>query len=238
VDVVEHASDYSSAVAAARESAKLLRESYFVDDEDSIRLFLGYAVGALDLQRQLAAVGVSVAVEHPLVVYLPCGVGGAPGGICFTLKALFGEAVTCVLVEPVAAPCMLVQLASGLDRSVSVYDVGLDNRTEADGLAVSAASLFVARTVRTLVDAIVTVDDDSLFLWSHRMWTAAGLRLEPSGAAGFPAMPAFVNAARERIHPSASATHIVWATGGSLLPGVEFARVLERGQRIAAAAPA
>jgi D-serine dehydratase len=89
----------------------------------------------------------------------------------------------------------------------------------------------------TLADAIVTVEDDALVLWSHRMWKAAWLRLEPSGAAGFPAMPAFVNAARELVHPSASTTHVVWTTGGSLLPDVEFARVLERGERITAAAP-
>src|SRR5206468_2534899 len=48
VTVVEHASDYSNAVAAARRSAAAAADSYFVDDEDSVRLFLGYAVGAFD----------------------------------------------------------------------------------------------------------------------------------------------------------------------------------------------
>jgi D-serine dehydratase len=229
VNVVEHASDYSRAVAAARDSARSSPASYFVDDEDSIRLFLGYAVGAFDLQRQLNAAGVAVHPKQRLVVYLPCGVGGAPGGLCFGLKAIFGESVTCVFVEPVAAPCMLVQLASGVERSVSVYDIGLDNRTEADGLAVASASMFVARTVPTLLDAIVTVDDDALFGWAFRMWKSNGFRLEPSGAAGFAAMPPFKLASTQASHAGKS-THVVWTTGGSLLPDEEFSRVLERGR--------
>lgn len=225
--VVEHPGDYGLAVATARDAFRDRADAHFVDDEDSTDLFLGYAAAALDLQRQLAAAGIAVDAGHPLVVYLPCGVGGAPGGVAFGLTLLFGDAVRPVFVEPVAAPCMLVQLAAGLDRPVSVYDVGLDNRTAADGLAVASASMLVARTVGPLIEAVVTVTDDALFRWLRALWDGAALRLEPSAAAGFAAVGPFVAAAGgtdlER------ATHVVWTTGGAHLPDAEFEAALARG---------
>jgi D-serine dehydratase len=241
VRVVEHAGDYTQAVAEARAVAIRDPRAYFVDDEDSIRLFLGYAVAAADLAAQLEAAAIPVDDDHPLLVYLPCGVGGAPGGITLGLKLLFGDHVHCVFVEPVQSPCMLVQLAAGLERSVSVYDAGLANRTEADGLAVAAASMFVARTVGQLIDGCITAPDDSMFAWAFRAWRDAGLRLEPSAAAGF-AAAAFLAAAGRGIASTLTAaahrpqaTHLVWTTGGQLLPRLEFDRVMARGRALAEA---
>lgn len=220
--VVEHAGDYGSAVASARRAFAGRADAHFVDDESSVDLFLGYAAAAFDLRRQLEASGVTVDEAHPLCVYLPCGVGGAPGGVTLGLKLLYGDAVRCVFVEPVAAPCMLVQLAAGLERSVSVYEVGLDNRTAADGLAVATASMLVARTVGALVEAVVTVSDADLFAWLRQLWDRAAFRLEPSAAAAFAAMGPVC-----AILPGiADATHVVWTTGGALLPEAEFQAAL------------
>jgi D-serine dehydratase len=224
--VVEHPGDYGRAVAAARDAFSDRADAHFVDDEDSVDLFLGYAAAALDLQRQLAAAGIAVDAAHPLYVYLPCGVGGAPGGVTFGLTLLFGDAVRPIFVEPVASPCMLVQLAAGLDRPVSVYEAGLDNRTAADGLAVASASMLVARAVGALIDAVVTVHDADLFRWLKALWTGARLRLEPSAASGFAALDRFLAEAPSA--DAASATHVVWTTGGAHLPDVEFEAALAR----------
>jgi D-serine dehydratase len=225
VNVIEHAGDYGLAVREARRSAQADPQSYFVDDEDSERLFLGYSAAAACLRAQLIEQGVASDEEHPLCVYLPCGVGGAPGGITFGLKQEFGDAVTCVLVEPVASPCMLIQLAAGPEHPVSVYDIGLDNRTIADGLAVASASLLAAGLIQGLVSAVVTVDDASLLDWvgwSHR---ELGLRVEPSAASGFAAAQMF-----KRAGAPAEATHVIWTTGGGLLPDAEFNALLAAGR--------
>jgi len=220
--VVEYDADYTAAVAGARASAARRQHSHFVDDEASVQLFLGYATGALDLHAQLAGIGVAVDADNPLDVYLPCGVGGAPGGITFGLKHLFGDAVNCIFVEPVEAPCMLAQLASGSLVPISVYDIGRSNRTVQDGLAVASASRFAATMIRHLVGGVVTVSDGESLAWLRRAWSEAGMRLEPSAASALAAVMPWRSASSG---PPAG-TNIVWTTGGGLLPDDVFAGLL------------
>ena len=113
-------------------------------------------------------------------------------------------------------------MAAGGGRPVSVYDFGLDNRTVADGLAVPSASALVLDAIGSGIDAAVAVADAEMLAWARRAWADAGLRLEPSAASGFAAVGPFLSAAPEL----REATHVVWTTGGSLLPDDEFAAVL------------
>lgn len=243
ITVVEHAGDYAQAVEAGRQLAERDNTIYFVDDERSLPLFLGYTAAAQELADQLADLNIPVDATHPLFVYIPCGVGGAPGGIAYGLKQHFGEHVHCFFAEPVAAPCMLVQLASGGDEPLSVYDIGLDNRTEADGLAVGLASPLVAPLMRQMLSGVFTIEDDALFRWAYRLKHTEDILVEPSAAAGFsgpdwlasPAAQPYLAAHGLTPH-MAQATHVLWSTGGSLVPPEEHARFQARGQQLENAA--
>ncbi|MEY9102783.1 D-serine ammonia-lyase [Sinorhizobium fredii] len=237
VNVVEHDNDYSHAVAAARAVASSDAFTYFIDDENSVKLLVGYSAAALEISNQLEETGIRISHDNPLFVYLPCGVGGAPGGITLGLKNIFGSNVHCIFVEPVASPSMLVQLASGSVRPVNVYACGLSNETIADGLAVAQASMLVAEVVGHQIAGVATVLDDDLSEWVERMWTLAGLRLEPSGAAGFAAFARHGSVIRHSFDSSRASTNIIWTTGGSFFPDLEWASAREHGQRVLSSRP-
>ncbi len=226
VTVVEYASDYSQAVKQGRLASDQDPNSYFVDDENSKNLFLGYAVAALRLKRQLLAQNIAVDAQHPLFVYIPCGVGGAPGGITFGLKQLFGDHVHCFFVEPTQAPCMLVGMASGLHNGVSVQDYDLTGLTHADGLAVGRSSGFVGRVMEPLLSGIFTLQDSRLYDYMRALLTTQDIFIEPSAAAAFhgPITLLSTSAGQEYLRQNnltsklPQSTHIAWATGGSLVP--------------------
>ena len=223
VNVVEYADDYSKAVAEGRKQAEADPYCHFVDDENSKTLFLGYAVAALRLEKQLRDMGVAVDGDHPLFVYLPCGVGGGPGGVAFGLKLVYGDSVHCFFAEPTHAPCMLLGLATGEHDGVSVQEFGIDNRTAADGLAVGRPSRFVGRTVEHMVSGCFTVSDEKMYRLLHKMADTEGIHLEPSALAGVPGMglmcsPAGADYVEANGVDLSRATHIAWATGGSMVP--------------------
>lgn len=213
--VIEYDEDYSVAVERGRAVAAEDPATHFVDDENSRDLFLGYAVAGAEVQSQLADLDCHPTTAAPLTVYLPCGVGGGPGGVCFGLKLVYGDAVRCVFVEPTHSPAMILGLATDLHDRVSVADIGLDNRTIADGLAVGRPSRFVGSALRRIVDAAATVEDDGMVALVGELRDSDGLRLEPSATAGVAAWLAA---------PPIDGPHLIWATGGGLLPDEEFER--------------
>ncbi|RNB76255.1 D-serine ammonia-lyase [Brevibacillus panacihumi] len=239
VNVAEHASDYSKAVEEGRKQAAADPSCYFIDDENSKDLFFGYAVAAYRLKNQLDALQITVDREHPLFVYLPCGVGGGPGGVAFGLKQVFGDHVHCFFAEPTHSPCMLLGLMTGLHDQISVQDFGIDNKTEADGLAVGRPSRFVGRTIETLLSGIYTVEDDELLVLLAALRDQQGIRMEPSALAGMCGPSRLAGSAEGRRYiekqnlSMKQATHIVWGTGGSLVPESVQEEYYQRGLQMA-----
>lgn len=239
VTVVEYESDYSVAVAQGRQQAESDPSCHFVDDENSGNLFLGYAVAGERLKQQFAAAQITVDAQHPLFVYLPCGVGGAPGGVAFGLKLAFGDAVHCIFAEPTHSPCMLLGVYTGMHDEVSVQDFGIDNVTAADGLAVGRASGFVGKAMQRMLDGFYTVSDEEMYSLLALMERSEGLRLEPSALAGVPGIARVLGEqqgylARAGLSPQAmaNATHLVWATGGNMVPAAEMDAYLAKGREL------
>jgi D-serine dehydratase len=226
VTVVEYETDYTQAVAAGRQQAKSDSKMHFIDDENSLDLLLGYAVAAGRLKEQLDDVGRVVDEKHPLFVYLPCGVGGGPGGITLGLKLVFGDHVHCFFAEPIASPCMLIGLMTGLHDKVSVQDFGLSNITDADGLAVGRPSGLVGKTLGSLISGVYTVADNTLYRLLHTMADRESIFLEPSAAAGLSGPMGLLNSPEGKgylfrqgiVEALDEATHLVWATGGGMVP--------------------
>jgi len=224
--VVEYDSDFSKAVEEGRKLSDQDSMSYFVDDENSMNLFLGYSVAARRLEKQLNDMNVAVDEEHPLFVYLPCGVGGAPGGITYGLKSVYKDNAHCFFAEPTHSPCMLIGMATGLHNDICVQDIGIDGKTHADGLAVGRPSKLVGKMMDYILGGVFTIDDYKLYDIMRLLHNSENINIEPSACAAFEGAIKLEQSdeGKEYIkthkleNKMKNATHIAWATGGSLVP--------------------
>jgi D-serine dehydratase len=242
VTVVEYESDYSIAVTEGRKQAESDSFCHFVDDENSQTLFLGYTVAALRLKKQFEAEHITVNREHPLFVYLPCGVGGGPGGVAFGLKMMFGDNVHCFFAEPTHSCCMMLGLATGMNSKVSVQDFGVDNRTIADGLAVGRASSFVGEVMASFMSGCYSLSDERMYKMLSQLTDAENIRLEPSALAGMYG-PVYLASdaglasylSREGLTDWVqNSIQLVWATGGNMVPEDEMNRYYAKGKELLA----
>lgn len=232
--VIEFKGDFSEAIDSGRRSTIANPKGYFVDDENSKYLFLGYSVAATRLQKQLSDQHIIVDEQHPLFVYSPCGVGGSPGGIAFGLRQVFGDNAHCFFAEPTHSPSVLIGLLTGKMSKVSVHDFGIDNHTEADGLAVGRPSAFATAISKLLISGTYTIPDNELFSLLYLLGKSENIFLEPSATAGLCGPDRILNTdyCHENNISSSNITHIAWATGGALVPKNEMEYFYEKGKKL------
>ena len=237
VNVIEHNTNFTKAVENGRAQAETDPMCYFVDDEHSADLFLGYTVAGNRMKRQLDEMAIKVDEDHPLFVYLPCGIGGSPGGITFGLKQHFGENVHCFFAEPAHMPSMLLGLVTGKLDGVTVQDYGIEPKTVMDGLAVPRTSGLVAKLMQNYFDGGYTLQEEEAMYWLAKMVDTSGIHLEPAALAGLPGAAYLTSTEAGQAYLAdkgltdkmAQATHIAWGTGGSMVPEEDKAIFYQQG---------
>ncbi|WP_334297045.1 hypothetical protein [Aminipila terrae] len=128
-------------------------------------------------------------------------------------------------------------MSTGLHDGISVEDIGLDGKTAADGLAVGRASRLVGKTLETLIDGISTIDDYKLYDYLRALADTEGIYIEPSACATFDTIARVMQnqdyleqyGLTDKIN---TATHILWATGGSMVPEEEMKHYYSLGSKI------
>lgn len=238
VQVFEHKTNFTEAVNKGRLSAETDPYAYFIDDEHSIQLFLGYTTAGPRLKQQLIDQDILVDEDHPLMVYLPCGVGGSPGGVTYGLKQIYGDNVHCFFAQPTHVPSMLLGQISQKFADISVYDFGIDGLTVMDGLAVPRTSQIVAKLMSAIFDGGYTLTDKE----SNRLLTTLkdveDIFVEPAATAGLVGPQRLFNTEagqnylrhKNLTDKVANMTHIAWATGGSMVPADEQVLFYENGK--------
>lgn len=238
VQVIEHTSNFSQAVDAGRAASITDPNSYFVDDEHSEELFLGYTVGGYRMKEQLAKAGIVVDDEHPLFVYLPCGIGGSPSGVTFGLKHAFGDNVHCIFAEPTKMPSMIAGLETQKFDEIAVDELGLGGLTVADGLAVPRTSGLVAKLMNTYFSGGYTLADDTFRVLLTNLYEQEGIFLEPAAVAGLAGPFILLNTQEGQSYIQEhhlqdkleNATHIAWGTGGSMVPAKDKEAFIQEGK--------
>lgn len=233
VTVIEYADDYGKAVEEGRKSSDADPKSYFVDDEKSMNLFLGYTVAASRMKKQFDEKGIVIDKKHPLLVYIPCGVGGAPGGVAYGIKRIFKENAYVFFVEPTLAPCMVLGMATELHENICVRDLGIYGLTHADGLAVGRASGLVSKIMDPILSGIFTLEDYKLYDYLRVLNSSENKRIEPSSCAAFegPVTLMKYETSRKYVEEKIgknieNAYHICWATGGRMVPQEDMEKFL------------
>jgi D-serine dehydratase len=121
---------------------------------------------------------------------------------------------------------MVLGMATGLQNEISVQDIGLTGLTHADGLAVGRASGFVGRVMVPILSGEFTLRDAKLYDYMRDLLETEEIFIEPSACAAFQG-PVMLNLYPETrtyleqhglTDKMAQAVHILWATGGRLVP--------------------
>lgn len=235
IQIAEYSGDYLDAVAHGKAMANATMHNFFIDDENSSDLFLGYAVAGRGLAGQLSQAGVCVDGKHPLFIYLPCVMGSAPSGIISGIKMIFGKNAHCLLLEPTQTPCTALGMLTGMYDKINVSDIGLDGIALEDGLAINMPSALSCQMLEPLIDGCFTVSDLDFYRYLTLLIDTEDLYLEPSACGALAAFRHILASSQylSMYHIADTlpdATHIIWSTGSSLMPRDEMQCYYEMGK--------
>ncbi|QEY31679.1 threonine ammonia-lyase, biosynthetic [Synechococcus sp. RSCCF101] len=165
-EVVLHGETYDEAYARAREQG--VRDGLsFIHPFDDPDVIAGQGTVGLEILRQSRRI--------PDAIYVAVGGGGLIAGIGTYVKSIWPQ-VSIIGVEPVDADAMSRSLHEG--RRVRLDQVGLF----ADGVAVREVGETTFALARQCVDAMITVDTDSICAAIKDGFEDTRSILEPAGA--------------------------------------------------------
>ncbi|MGA0215279.1 threonine ammonia-lyase, biosynthetic [Synechococcus sp. NB0720_010] len=176
-EVVLEGDTYDAACAEAYRLADE-RGLTFIHPFDDPEVIAGQGTIGLEILRQCS--------EPPDAIYIAVGGGGLIAGIGAYVKSLW-PSVEVIGVEPVDADAMTRSLALG--ERVKLEQVGLF----ADGVAVREVGVQTFELARTVVDAMVTVDNDAICAAIKDVFEDTRSILEPAGALAVAGMKADIS---------------------------------------------
>ncbi len=121
---------------------------------------------------------------------------------------------------------MLLGMVTGLYNNITVQDVGLSGKTHADGLAVGRPSAVIGDFIKPFLSGIITIKDKRLFEYLRLLWESEKIFIEPSSCAAIHGTVCWSHSREMEDYLEdnnlnrylENATHIIWATGGGLVP--------------------
>jgi D-serine dehydratase len=127
---------------------------------------------------------------------------------------------------------------TGLHNQVCVQDFGIDNVTEADGLAVGRASGLVGPMLKNLISGCYTISDKTMFKLLTKLADSEKIMLEPSALAGMNGIVNIITSKNGQEYltnrgiasKEQNITHIAWATGGSMVPDEVMSEYYAKGK--------
>src|SRR5699024_3943343 len=124
--------------------------------------------------------------------------------------------------------CMTLCMVTKLHDFISEQDYGLTGKTVAVGLAVIRPSKLVGYILTTLLYSACTVVVDHLYLNLKTLEYQENIFIEPSATSGFHGVKNIIEINKD----TENAIHLVWSTGGNMVPDKEQALYYQKAEEI------